>query len=149
MRGHSLIFLGIAAAAGMMMAIQGSVNSILGEKIGLAETNFFVHITAAIILIIILLFFKNSEVDMEQFKNIPWYLYIGGILAVAITYGVMMSIPELGVAVATTSIVTMQVLTATVIDHFGIFGVEKIPFNWMKLAGIVFLAVGVRLLLHQ
>jgi len=81
--------------------------------------------------------------------NIPWYLYIGGILAVVITYGVMLSIPELGVAVATTSIVTVQVLTAAVIDHFGIFGVEKIPFNWIKLAGIVFLAIGVRLLLHQ
>jgi len=129
------------------MAIQGSVNSVLGEKIGLAETNFFVHITAAIILIVIVLF-KNSEVNYDQLKNIPWYLYIGGILAIIITYGVMLSIPRLGVAVATTSIVAAQVMTASAIDHFGLFGLEKVPFSWIRFAGIIFLAIGVRLLLH-
>ena len=129
------------------MAIQGSVNSVLGGKIGLAETNFFVHITAAIILIVIVLF-KNSEVNYDQLKNIPWYLYIGGILAIIITYGVMLSIPRLGVAVATTSIVAAQVMTAAAIDHFGLFGLEKVPFSWIRLAGIIFLAIGVRLLLH-
>ena len=130
------------------MAVQGSVNSVLGEKIGLAETNFFVHITAAIILIVILLLFKNSDVNYDQLKKIPWYLYIGGILAIFITYGVMLSIPRLGVAVATTSIVAAQVMTAAAIDHFGLFGLEKVPFSWIRFAGIIFLAIGVRLLLH-
>ncbi len=68
-------------------------------------------------------------------------------MAIIITYGVIISIPELGVAVATTAIVTVQVLTAAVIDHFGLFGLDRIPFNWVKFTGIIFLAVGVRLLL--
>ena len=145
--GHSTVYLIIAAIAGLTMALQGSINSILGKKIGLPETTFLVHLTAAIILLLILLF-KTENNMMNMFKDIPWYLYLGGFLGIIITYTVMVSIPELGVAVATTSIVSAQVLTATVIDHFGAFGLEKIPLTWIKLVGIVFLAIGVRLILH-
>lgn len=146
MFGHSLFYLLIASIAGLMMAVQGSINSVLGKKIGLIETTFIVHISASIILII-LLFFFNSGKGLYVWKGVPWYLYLGGFLGVIITYGVAKSIPELGVAVATTAIITTQVLTATIIDNFGLFGLEQEPFTWEKLVGIIFLAGGVRLLL--
>ena len=129
------------------MAIQGSINSVLGKKIGLTETTFLVHATAAIILLVVLIV-KDNQLDFNLLKDLPWYLYIGGALGIIITYGVASSIPELGVAVATTAIIAAQVLTAAGIDHFGCFGLEEIPFTWIKFLGIVFLAVGVRLLLQ-
>ncbi|MFI5360222.1 MAG: DMT family transporter, partial [Halanaerobiales bacterium] len=75
------------------------------------------------------------------------YLYLGGLLGVIITYTVIISIPELGMGVATTAIVTAQVSTACLLDHLGAFGLEKVPFSWLKLIGIIFLAIGVRLML--
>ena len=141
------MFLGVAALAGLMMAVQGTINSVLGKKIGLAETTFIVHATAAIILVFIL-FFKNNHINLKVFKEIPWYLYLGGGMGVIITYGVVTSIPKLGVAVTTTAIITAQILTASVIDHLGVLGLEPVSFNWVKLIGILLMAVGVRLLLH-
>ena len=68
--GHSTVYLIIAAIAGLTMALQGSINSILGKKIGLPETTFLVHLTAAIILLLILLF-KTENNMMNMFKDIP------------------------------------------------------------------------------
>ncbi len=129
------------------MAVQGSLNSVLGDKIGIWETNFLVHFTGTILLLIFLLI-KGANLNFNLYKDVPWYLYIGGLLGVAITYGVIVSIPELGVAVATTAIITGQVLTAAAIDHFGLFGLEKVPFTWIKFMGILLLSAGVRLLLN-
>ncbi|MFP4015497.1 MAG: DMT family transporter [Halanaerobiales bacterium] len=146
MFGHPLLYLALAAIAGLTMALQGSINSVLGKKIGIFEASFIVHLTAAIILIIILLS-NISKGHIQSWKEVPWYLYLGGVLGVIISYTVIVSIPELGVAVATTAIITAQVSTACLLDHLGAFGLEKIPFSWTKLIGIVLLAVGVRLML--
>lgn len=148
MFGHSLLYLLLAAVAGLTMATQGSINSMLGKKIGILEASFIVHLTAAIILII-LLFLNISKGNLMAWREAPWYLYLGGILGVIISYTVIVSIPKLGVAVATTAIIAAQVFTAAIIDHFGIFGLEKVPFTWVKVIGIIFLATGVRLLLVQ
>jgi transporter family-2 protein len=34
------------------------------------------------------------------------------------------------------------------IDHLGLFGLDKIPFSWWKVAGLVLLAAGTRLMLN-
>jgi len=144
--GHSLLFLLLAAIAGLTMALQGSLNSVLGKKIGIFEASFIVHFTAAIILVIILLL-NISKGNIQAWKEAPWYLYLGGILGVIISYTVIVSIPELGVAVTTTAIVTAQVSTACLLDHLGSFGLDRIPFTWIKFLGIIFLVIGVRLML--
>lgn len=147
---YSMLYLSLAALAGLTMALQGAINSVLGKKLGIIETSFIVHVTATIILIIWLLT-RNDRLNfsLSVFKGIPWYLYLGGLLGVIITYTVIISIPRLGVAIATTAIITAQVLTAAAIDHFGIFGLNKVPFTWIKFTGILFLALGVRLLFSK
>ncbi|MFW6409669.1 MAG: DMT family transporter [Halanaerobiales bacterium] len=145
--GYSPLYLGLAALAGMMMAIQGTINSALGDRLGPGETNFIVHTTAVLILVGILII-TREKVSLQILHKTPWYLYLGGLIGVIITYGVILSIPRLGVAVATTSIITAQVLTAAAIDHLGFFGLDKVPFSWLRVVGIIFLAIGVRLLLE-
>ena len=130
------------------MAVQGTINSALAEEIGLTETTFIVHLVAVLALILVLLFSKESNFRFNLLREVPWYLYLGGLLGVVITYTVAFSIPKLGVAVATTAIVAFQVSTAALIDHLGLFGMDRVPFGWNRVAGIIFLAVGVKLLLN-
>ncbi|MFW6238707.1 MAG: DMT family transporter, partial [Halanaerobiales bacterium] len=82
--GHSPLFLLVAVAAGLIMAVQGSINSALGKNIGLWETTFLVHLTAAVILVGVLATI-SSNIDRNIFSRIPWYLYLGGVLGVLIT----------------------------------------------------------------
>ncbi|MGQ9712131.1 MAG: DMT family transporter, partial [Desulfotomaculales bacterium] len=77
----------------------------------------------------------------------PWYTYLGGILGVLIIYAVVRSIPRVGVAPATTAIILGQVLTAALIDHLGLFGMQKLPFTWYRLVGAALMAAGAWLML--
>lgn len=143
----NLIAMLLAAAAGVAMALQGSLNSVLGKTIGRVEATMVVHVigTVAVAAALLLHFGTGNFSKMTQ---VPWYIYLGGLINVMIIYGVVAAIAEVGVAVATTAIIVGQVSTALLIDHFGMFGLEKICFTWWKLAGLALLAVGTRLMLN-
>ena len=143
----SYLFLIIAVIAGVAMAFQGALNSALAKIIGLWEATFLVHMSATLILILIVFLFKMGKGDFSLYYKAPWYLYLGGIIGILITYGVVISIPELGAANATTAIIVAQVLTALLIDQLGFCGLKEISFTWIKLLGLVFLSIGARLLL--
>jgi transporter family-2 protein len=135
--------LSIAALAGLLMAVQGSMNSALGKTTGVLEATFVVHaIGAAFALILLLLGLRSASGGLDHWQQAPWWSYLGGLLGVGLTYGVARAIPEAGVAAATTAIIIGQVSTAAFIDHFGLFGLEPIGFDWWKTLGLVFLAAG-------
>lgn len=143
----AILALLIALASGIAMALQGSLNASLAKIIGLLESTFIVHASAAILLIVMIFVLRMGQGDFGSYNQAPWYLYLGGAIGIAITVGVMFSIPKLGVATATTAIIVGQVTTAALVDHFGLFGLQKIPFTWIKLAGIVLLAAGAKFML--
>lgn len=142
-----IIFLLMAALSGSLMAIQGTLNSFLGKIIGLLEGTFAVHLIGAITAGVLVLTLGNG--DFTKAGEVPWFAWLGGPIGVAIIFGVAFSIPRLGVGVATTAIIGAQLLSAYCIDHFGLFGMEKIPFNLIKLGGIVLIVAGSKLLLDK
>ncbi len=143
----TIIALIFALLSGIAMALQGSLNSGLAKIVGLLEATFIVHASATVLLIIMVFILRMGHGDFSAYNHAPWYLYAGGAIGIAITIGVVASIPKLGVATATTAIIVGQVTTACLVDQFGLFGLQKIPFTWMKLGGIVLLAVGAKLML--
>ncbi|MGB4443606.1 MAG: DMT family transporter, partial [Dethiobacteria bacterium] len=126
----------IAAIAGMAMALQGSFNAILGKIIGTLETTLVVHLIGIAVVIIALFLFKLGTGNLALIKNAPWYTFLGGVLGVLIIFGVAVSIPRTGVANATTAIITGQLLTALIIDQYGLFGLDKVPFTFWKGLGL-------------
>lgn len=144
-----LIFLVIAGLAGSAMALQGALNSALGKVIGLLEAVLLVMIIGSLTALLALYPLGLGRGNLAKLTEVPWYYFTGGLLLVVITYGVVASIPRLGVANATTAIVAAQVTTAVLIDHFGLFGLQQIPVSWWKLAGFAFLVTGTRLMLMR
>ena len=142
-----ILALVIALAAGISMAIQGSINTKLGQVIGNWEAILVVNVVGLATILILLFVFSVGKGDLSRITQGPWYSVLGGSVGVLIVWGVVVSIPKLGVAVATTSIIVGQTLTALIIDHFGLFGLSSVPFTWLKGLGLVLLAVGAGLLL--
>ncbi len=131
------------------MALQGSLNSALGKIIGLWEATLLVHIIGTATVGALILLTPLDQGELAKLPQTPWYTLLGGILSVAIIALVAYSIPQLGVAIATTAIIVAQVSTALLIDHLGLFGLQAIPFTWQKLAGMLFLATGALLMLYK
>lgn len=138
----------VALVSGISMAVQGALNTVLGKFIGVLETTFIVHIVGTLVVALGLFAFKFGTGSFGNIPRAPWYAFIGGIFGVIIVYSVVFSISRLGVAIATTIIITGQIVTAVLIDHFGLFGLDKICFSWTKGLGIIFLSLGVKLMLN-
>lgn len=143
----ALIPLLTGIAAGISMALQGSLNTLLSKVVGLLEATFIVHVIGTIALIV-LLFLRLGHGNLAHMGKAPWYAYLGGLLSIVILYAVMASISRLGVSIATTAIIVGQVSTALIIDHFGLFGLREIPFTWWKVLGVAVLATGAKLMLN-
>ena len=144
--GASLWALLLAALCGAAMAVQGSLNSILGKFIGLLPATLLVHLVGTLGVILVCRWDGSAWGKLGQ---APWFAFLGGLLGVLIVYGVAASIPRLGVANATTAIIAAQITMAVAIDHFGLFGLKAIPFSWWKAAGMALLVLGTRLLLMR
>jgi len=140
----------IAALSGIAMAVQGSINAALGKVVGLWESTFIVHSTGFLLVSVLFFVFRaGQENQILSLFQAPWYSYMGGILGVFIIYTVVLSIPQIGVAPATTAIILGQIFTAGLVDHFGLFGMNKIPFNLYHVLGGLMMAGGAWLLLRR
>lgn len=140
-------YLGIAALAGAAMALQGTFNAVLGKSAGVWPSTFLVHIVGTATALLVMLFCRSGWFNLEQLAQVPWYAFLGGLLNVLIIYGVVKTIPQVGVGNATTAIIVAQILTAVLIDGLGAFGMKKYDFQYLDLLGIALLAIGSRILL--
>ena len=115
------------------MSIQGVMNTRLGGHIGTLETNAFVQCTAAVLSLLVLLFWRTGS--FAALSVAPKYCWFGGVLALAITVTVMLGMGKLGPTLAVAVILIAQLSAAAAIDAFGIMGTEKLAFGWSKWAG--------------
>jgi transporter family-2 protein len=135
----------LAALSGAAMAMQGTLNSQLTQKTSLLSSTLTVHIIGTLAALIAVLIWK-VPFTQEKWLETPWYLYLGGLLSVAIIALVAFSISKIGVCNATTAIIVGQVGVAVIIDHFGLLGVQRISWNPWQVLGLVLFAAGAKLL---
>ena len=133
----------MSAIAGAAMSFQGVINTRLSDKIGLWESNVFAQGTAFILsLIVMLIWGKGSFAALGGTEKVYW---LGGVLGLIITVTVMLSVKGLGPTAAVSVILITQLLTAALIDAFGLLGSEKLPFGWNKYVALGLMAGGMLL----
>lgn len=142
-----MIALAIACLAGVLMAIQGVLNSGLGRAVGLLRAVLAVH--AGGLAVIVPLTLLRAGRSPSGSAGAGWAYYLGGPIGVGIVYFVAASIGRVGACPATTAIITGQVLTAAVLDHFGVLGLQRAPFHPVKLLGVSLLSLGAWILLKE
>ena len=134
----------IAVISGLLMSVQGVFNTQVTKTTGMWVANAFVQFTAFLVCIAIWAISDRTSLG-TLLKVEPRYMLIGGILGAGITYTVIKAMDMMGPAKAVMMIVTAQILVAYLIELFGLFGVEKQPFSWRKVIGILLAAGGILL----
>ncbi len=140
--------LATAAISGALMTVQGAVNSALLRRIGLANMAAVVQVTGLLVAAAAFLIWGRWG-KLVQVTNAPWYSWLGGALGVAIIAGVAYAIRHVSTALAISSIITAQLATALVVDHFGLLGSEKVPLSWLRAVGLVLMVIGTRLMVDR
>ena len=142
MEGFFMIGIWIAILSGTLMSIQGVWNTQVTKQSSLWVSTGWVQLTAFLVCVAAWFFTGRDSVGiLWQVEN--KYTLLGGILGTFITVTVIRSVGKLGPAQATMLIVIAQLVVSYLIEMFGLFGVEKQPFEWKKLAGTAIVVAGI------
>ena len=136
----------IALLSGSLMSIQGVFNTQVTKTTGVWVSNGWVQLSAFAVCFAVWLFTGRDSVAAIA-KVEPKYMLLGGVIGAFITWTVIKSIDALGPAKSALLIVIAQLAVSYLIELFGLFGMEREPFDWRKLGGLV-LAV-VRIVIFQ
>lgn len=127
--------------AGIFISLQGVFNTRVSDKVGLLETTVVVHGIGLIVAIATVLFLGDGS--LKKLHEINKLYLLGGAFGVIIVYSVMKGITILGAAFSVAILLVMQLIAATVIDTFGLFGCPQITFGFTKPLGILIMIVGI------
>ncbi len=132
----------IALVSGALMSVQGVFNTQVTKTTGMWVSNGWVQLTAFLVCAGAWLIAGRDSV-MTLAKVEPKYVLLGGVIGAGITWTVIKSVELLGPAKSALLIVTAQLLVSYLIELFGLFGMEKEPFEWRKLIGLGIAAAGI------
>ena len=130
-----------AIVSGTLMSVQGVFNEGVTKQTSVWLSAAFVQLTAFLFCLVAWLVTGRDSTIGALFRIDNKYMLLGGILGALITYTVIKSMEGLGPAQAVMIIVTAQLLIAYFIELFGMFGVDKVDFQWRKLIGVA-VAIG-------
>lgn len=139
----------LSIAGGAAIAIQPALNAKLGTYIGgpiwAALMNFIVGGT---VLYILLIATQGIYPAAARPGATSAWMWLGGVCGALIVSASTISVPHLGVAAMVALIITAQLCTALVLDHFGMLVVEPRPVNTLRLLGAAMLIAGAVLILR-
>ena len=132
----------IALLSGALMSIQGVFNTEVTKQTSLWESTGWVQLSAFLVCVVAWLYNGRQSVGaLMQVDN--KYTLLGGVIGAFITVTVSQSMSQLGPAKAAMLIVISQLAVAYLIELFGMFGVDKEPFEWRKVLGMAIAIVGI------
>ena len=141
----------IGLIAGIASTVQASINTearrFFRSPFITAGINFSVAwlLLAAFIIITEHRFFIPVR---EIAQNPPW-IWLGGVCAIIIVTLNIVCVPKLGAAGNVMILNFGQIVTGLVIDHFALFGADKVSMSFTRLAGAVLVMAGMILVTHE
>ena len=132
----------IALISGALMSIQGVFNTEVTKASSIWVANTFVQFTALLVCLGAWLLTDRSSLTVV-WQVSPKYMLLGGAIGAFITYTVIKSMDMLGPARAVMLIVVAQLIVAYLIEVFGLFQVDKQPWEWRKALGMGLAIVGI------
>jgi bacterial/archaeal transporter family-2 protein len=130
----------IGLIGGMAISLQAPLAALIGQRLGVFESVFIVHLGGLIAVTAVLVLMGGGRIG--QWQSIPLYAWSAGAFGVIAVGATAFLIPKTGVATAITLIIAGQLLIAAVIDHFGVLGVATKALSLQRLGGLALVFLG-------
>lgn len=132
----------IAMISGALMSVQGVFNAGVTKETSIWVSSSFVQFTALIVCVLAW-FFTGRDGNFKELLGVNHkYMLLGGVMGAFITYTVIKSLEIVGPAKAAMLIVVTQLIISYIIEIFGMFGIEKVEFEWRKCIGLGIVIIG-------
>ena len=138
----------VMVAAGFLISIQGPVNARLRASVESPVLSAAISFLSGGLFLLCIMAtgaFGGVGTGLRGMQSSPLWAYLGGALGVTFVLGSIVAIPQVGVVVVICAAILGQMVGSYFADTFGWFGVERVPFNPVRLAGIFLMLGGVLL----
>ena len=132
----------IAVVIGICLGIQPIFNTYVSKSVGMWYAALC-SLSVSISLVLCICFINDRFQTLKGFSGIPRFYILAGICGVIILAFTVFCIVRIGPVLTSAITVTTQMAVATVVAHYGWFGIEQEPINLVKIIGIAFLITGV------
>lgn len=131
-------------AAGALIPAMAILNARLGRTLGVAlhapVVLFVVGLSAALVCALIL---TQGWPDLRQLANARLADYTGGLIVAFYVVSATLLAPRIGVGNFIVLAVSGQILSAALIDHFGLFGAATRPLDALRIVGMTLVIIGI------
>lgn len=146
---NSVIYALFMLAAGIGIPTMAALNGGLGGKLmssTLATTiSLGVGLTAAVIYLL-----ATEGVPTKLYlPDTPLYYYLGGFCVVFYIISVTWIAPKFGISNAIAFALLGQLIAISIIDHFGLLGMQQYSLTLQRIAGLGLMAVGIFMVLQK
>lgn len=132
----------IMLAAGIGIPLLAALNAQLGARIGAptaaAAVLFAVALTATLAATVL----TGAQGGFPALAAQPPHLFAGGLLVAFYVLSITWIAPRFGVGNAIFCVLLGQLVSAALIDQFGLFGAPVRPLSGLRLAGLSVMASG-------
>ncbi|MEB8805533.1 DMT family transporter [Bacillus cereus] len=130
-----------AILAGALISLQSVFNVKINESVGHWLTTSCVLGFGLISSLIA--YFITEKTLFINYHTTNYIYYLSGLYGIGLVVFIMSAIKLLGPSYTVLISLITQLVLALCIDTFGLFGIEKVPFQINKLIGIGMLVLGV------
>jgi bacterial/archaeal transporter family-2 protein len=140
------LYLLLAAAAGAMLPFQFGINAQLAHWVGSPIRAAFVSfVVGALALLVIALFVRKPLPSGGTLRDVPWWVWTGGLLGAFYVAGSIVTAPKLGASTLVAAVVAGQALASLLVDQFGWVGFKEHHLTPGRAVGMALVAGGVAL----
>jgi transporter family-2 protein len=128
--------------AGFCACFQGTMNGHWQSRIGVHSTILINGVVVAGLTALFFLIANQTPFEKIVSEIRPWVL-LNGVCGATILTVAALTFPRIGAASVIVLMVAGQLLTAIILDHFGVLNLPHHPISVSRIVGIAFVVVGV------
>ncbi|GGH58202.1 EamA-like transporter family protein [Frigidibacter albus] len=136
----------IMLAAGIGIPILAALNAQLGARIGSPPVAAVVLFCVALCGAVLVMLLTHGPSAIARLPDQPRHLFLAGLLVAFYVLSITFVAPHFGVGNAVFFVLLGQMISAAVIDQFGLFGAALRPITLMRGAGIGVMGIGLFLI---
>lgn len=129
-------------AAGIGIPLLAALNAGLGTRLGSPVAAAAILFTVALTTTLLVLTLKGAPA-LSAVITAPKHLFLAGLLVAFYILSITFIAPKFGVGNAVFFVLLGQLISAALIDHFGLFGARISPLSLSRAGGIALMAAGV------
>lgn len=132
----------IMLAAGIGIPLLAALNAALGVHLGSPVAAAAILFTVALCITLAALGLTGTA-PLAKAASAPRHLFLGGVFVAFYVLSITFIAPRMGVGNAVFFVLLGQLVSAGLIDHFGLFGAAQTPLSAARAGGIACMALGV------